>query len=87
MPSTTITTCRWPRSTSTSTTTPSSKSRCSAARAPTSAISPNMLIARAERGVRHGQLMIMPVEVSSETHGHGGKPSHAHSHAHVREAG
>ena len=41
----------------------------------------------AERGVRHGQLMIIPVEVSSETHGHGGKPSHAHSHAHVREAG
>jgi CopG family nickel-responsive transcriptional regulator len=41
----------------------------------------------AERGVRHGQLMIIPVDVSSETHGHGGKPSHAHSHAHVREAG
>jgi CopG family nickel-responsive transcriptional regulator len=39
----------------------------------------------AGRGVRHGQLMIIPVDVSSETHAHGGKAPHAHAHAHVRE--
>jgi CopG family nickel-responsive transcriptional regulator len=39
----------------------------------------------AERGVRHGQLMIIPVEDSAENHGHGGKPSREHSHAHVRQ--
>jgi CopG family transcriptional regulator, nickel-responsive regulator len=41
----------------------------------------------AERGVRHGQLMIIPVDVASETHTHGGDKAHAHSHAHVREGG
>ncbi|MCW2272939.1 nickel-responsive transcriptional regulator NikR [Rhodoblastus acidophilus] len=41
----------------------------------------------AERGVRHGQLMVIPVDVSNESHPHGGAHSHPHSHAHVREAG
>ncbi|MCW2317250.1 CopG family nickel-responsive transcriptional regulator [Rhodoblastus acidophilus] len=41
----------------------------------------------AERGVRHGQLMIIPVEVASETHAHGGEPAQAHAHSHVREGG
>ena len=39
----------------------------------------------AERGVRHGQLMIIPVDVASETHSHGGEHAHPHAHAHVRE--
>jgi CopG family nickel-responsive transcriptional regulator len=39
----------------------------------------------AERGVRHGQLMIIPVDVASETHAHGGEHAHPHAHAHVRE--
>ncbi|MCW2285368.1 CopG family nickel-responsive transcriptional regulator [Rhodoblastus acidophilus] len=41
----------------------------------------------AERGVRHGQLTVIPVNVSHESHPHGGAHSHPHSHAHVREAG
>ncbi len=41
----------------------------------------------AERGVRHGQLMIIPVDVASETHAHGEEQPHSHSHAHVREGG
>jgi CopG family nickel-responsive transcriptional regulator len=41
----------------------------------------------AERGVRHGQLMLIPVDMSSETHVHGEKRSNAHTHAHVREGG
>jgi CopG family nickel-responsive transcriptional regulator len=41
----------------------------------------------AERGVRHGQLMIIPVDVASETHAHGDEQPHSHSHAHVREGG
>jgi len=40
----------------------------------------------AERGVRHGQLMVIPVDVSHESHPHGGE-HHTHSHSHVREAG
>ncbi len=49
----------------------------------------------AERGVRHGQLVVVPVDVAAETHAHGDDGSdgdthahpHAHPHAHVREAG
>jgi CopG family nickel-responsive transcriptional regulator len=41
----------------------------------------------AERGVRHGQLMIIPVDVATESHAHGGEGSRSHTHAHVREAG
>lgn len=41
----------------------------------------------AERGVRHGRLVIVPVALEAEAHGHGpGKP-HSHAHAHVRHAG
>lgn len=41
----------------------------------------------AERGVRHGRLVIVPVDVAEEAHPHGGEKPHAHPHAHVREAG
>ena len=41
----------------------------------------------AERGVRHGRLVIIPVEVAAEAHTHGGDAPHTHPHAHVREAG
>lgn len=40
----------------------------------------------AERGVRHGQLVIVPVEMSKDTHSHGGH-AHEHSHTRVREGG
>lgn len=38
----------------------------------------------AERGVRHGRLIVIPVEVETERHGHGGKPPHRHRHIKVR---
>lgn len=41
----------------------------------------------AERGVRHGRLVLVPVETTAETHGHGPGGSHLHSHVRVREAG
>lgn len=41
----------------------------------------------AERGVRHGQLVLVPVEMSVEKHAHGDRHAHAHAHARVREAG
>jgi CopG family nickel-responsive transcriptional regulator len=41
----------------------------------------------AERGVRHGRLVVIPVALEAETHIHGGGKPHAHSHAHVRHAG
>jgi CopG family transcriptional regulator, nickel-responsive regulator len=41
----------------------------------------------AERGVRHGQLVVIPVEVSLEKHAHGSRAAHQHSHIRVREAG
>jgi CopG family nickel-responsive transcriptional regulator len=37
----------------------------------------------AERGVRHGRLVLVPVEIGSEVHAHAGEPAHRHSHAHV----
>ncbi len=40
----------------------------------------------AEKGVRHGQLVVIPVDISAEAHEHGGH-AHVHTHAHVREAG
>ena len=40
----------------------------------------------AERGVRHGKLVAVPVEVEAATHTHGGR-GHPHLHTHVREAG
>jgi CopG family transcriptional regulator, nickel-responsive regulator len=40
----------------------------------------------AEKGVRHGQLVVIPVDIAAEAHEHGGH-AHPHPHAHVREAG
>jgi CopG family transcriptional regulator, nickel-responsive regulator len=38
----------------------------------------------AERGVRYGRFVVVPVELSSEVHAHAGESPHRHSHAHVR---
>ena len=40
----------------------------------------------AERGVRHGRLVAVPVEVEAASHTHGGR-GQPHLHTHVREAG
>jgi CopG family nickel-responsive transcriptional regulator len=40
-----------------------------------------------ERGVRHGQLVTVPVEFENHKHAHGGEPGRSHVHIHVREAG
>jgi CopG family nickel-responsive transcriptional regulator len=37
----------------------------------------------AERGVRHGRLVTVPVELRSEIHAHAGEPAQRHAHAHV----
>ena len=41
----------------------------------------------AERGVRHGRLVMVPVDVETEKHAHAGEHSHKHTHVHVRKAG
>jgi CopG family nickel-responsive transcriptional regulator len=41
----------------------------------------------AERGVRHGRLVMVPVDVQAEKHAHTGEHSHKHMHVHVRKAG
>lgn len=41
----------------------------------------------AERGVRHGRLVTVPVEIEAEKHAHEGEHSHKHVHLHVRKAG
>jgi len=41
----------------------------------------------AERGVRHGRLVAVPVALETERHAHGGERSHRHLHTHVREVG
>ncbi len=41
----------------------------------------------AERGVRHGRLVAVPVEVKEETHAHGEDHAKRHPHIHVRHAG
>lgn len=41
----------------------------------------------AERGVRHGRLVCVPVTQESEKHSHAGEHSHRHTHLHVRSAG
>ena len=41
----------------------------------------------AERGVRHGRLIMVPVELENEKHAHGSEPDRRHKHAHVREVG
>jgi len=38
----------------------------------------------AERGVRHGRLVTVPVDFDSQTHAHGKEPKHKHLHTHVR---
>lgn len=40
----------------------------------------------AERGVRHGHLLLVPAEVSTETHSHGGAKLSRHSHLHVKRS-
>jgi len=41
----------------------------------------------AERGVRYGRLVTIPVDMDLQTHAHGGEAKHRHLHAHVRNAG
>ena len=41
----------------------------------------------AERGVRHGRLVMVPVSPEEQTHAHGTKHGHRHTHLHVRKAG
>lgn len=41
----------------------------------------------AERGVRHGRLVMIPVALENQKHAHRPEPSRRHLHAHVREAG
>jgi CopG family transcriptional regulator, nickel-responsive regulator len=38
----------------------------------------------AERGVRHGRLVLVPVEIGSEEHAHGEEAPHTHDHVRVR---
>jgi len=38
----------------------------------------------AQRGVRHGRLVLMPVDIKSEVHAHGEKPARRHAHLHAR---
>jgi CopG family nickel-responsive transcriptional regulator len=40
----------------------------------------------AERGVRHGRLVTVPVEFDDQTHLHGAEPGRRHLHIHVKEA-
>ena len=41
----------------------------------------------AERGVRHGRLVAVPVELEQQRHTHGGEPGRRHLHTHVKEVG
>jgi CopG family transcriptional regulator, nickel-responsive regulator len=41
----------------------------------------------AERGVRHGRLIMLPAEFKTENHAHSHKEKHRHRHVHVRDAG
>ncbi len=41
----------------------------------------------AERGVRYGKLVTVPVKIDQHKHSHDGDPSHRHSHLHVKNAG
>jgi nickel-responsive transcriptional regulator NikR len=41
----------------------------------------------AERGVRHGRLVMVPVELEHQKHAHGTEPSHRHMHIHVGKTG
>jgi CopG family nickel-responsive transcriptional regulator len=39
-----------------------------------------------QRGVRHGQLVLVPVQTAVETHRHGKAPARPHSHLHLARA-
>ena len=39
----------------------------------------------AERGVRHGRLVLVPVDEKTETHVHGTARAEPHAHLHVRK--
>jgi len=41
----------------------------------------------AERGVRHGRIVVMPAELKTEKHAHSAKTGQSHLHVRVREAG
>jgi CopG family nickel-responsive transcriptional regulator len=41
----------------------------------------------AERGVRHGRLMLVPVEREEAKHAHGEGKAETHEHVHVRPGG
>lgn len=41
----------------------------------------------AERGVRHGRLVVVPVDVKRESHEHGHGRTHSHDHFKVRQGG
>ena len=38
----------------------------------------------AERGVRHGELVLVPIDMIEATHAHGGGEAHAHQHVRIR---
>jgi CopG family nickel-responsive transcriptional regulator len=38
----------------------------------------------AERGVRHGRLVLVPVEERTESHSHGASHAAPHKHLHIR---
>jgi CopG family transcriptional regulator, nickel-responsive regulator len=38
----------------------------------------------AERGVRHGRVVVIPADIESERHAHGERPPHTHQHIKVR---
>jgi CopG family nickel-responsive transcriptional regulator len=41
----------------------------------------------AERGVRHGRIVMVPAEIARERHAHDGAQAHRHLHVHGRKAG
>jgi CopG family nickel-responsive transcriptional regulator len=41
----------------------------------------------AQRGVRHGKLVMIPVDLREEKHSHTGEKAHTHTHMRVRHAG
>ena len=41
----------------------------------------------AERGVRHGRLVTVPVEFAADAHEHADTPARSHDHVHVKRAG
>ena len=41
----------------------------------------------AERGVRHGRLVTVPVEFATQAHEHPDSPARSHGHVHVKQAG